>query len=167
MHVQTRLSFLLPCARAWEWGNIGLHLYISSNTVFAPETPKEDLIFWVLLFKDLGFRTSRCMCIECRTRVTQDMFYLIQNLYADLRVCLVIWLELSVMWPIETSLVPRPHPAFRRFQYCKVGRAYCLFSCEHDVIRKWQIFAEQATFRVFWTNYTLNAWCVRQLPSTS
>ena len=39
--------------------------------------------------------------------------------------------------------VPSPHQAFRRFQYGKVGRAWYLFSREHDVIRKWQKFAKQ------------------------
>ena len=35
---------------------------------------------------------------------------------------------------IVLSLVPRPHPAFRRLQYGKAGRAWYLFSHEHDVI---------------------------------
>ena len=34
------------------------------------------------------------------------------------------------------SLVPRPHPAFRRLQYGKAGRAWYLFSREHDIISK-------------------------------
>ena len=33
------------------------------------------------------------------------------------------------------SLVPRPHPAFRRLQYGKVGRARYLFSHDHDIIK--------------------------------
>ena len=40
------------------------------------------------------------------------------------------------------SLVPRPRPDFRRFQYGKAGRAWYLFSREHDVIGKLQKFAE-------------------------
>ena len=40
------------------------------------------------------------------------------------------------------SLVPRPRPAFRRLQYGKVGRAWYLFSREHDVITKLRKFAE-------------------------
>ena len=36
------------------------------------------------------------------------------------------------------SLVPRPCPAFRRLQYGKAGRAWCLFSHEHDIINKWK-----------------------------
>jgi len=36
------------------------------------------------------------------------------------------------------SYVPRPHPAFRHLQYGKVGRAWYLFSHEHDIINKWQ-----------------------------
>ena len=43
----------------------------------------------------------------------------------------------------QGSLVPRPHPAFRHLQYGKVGRAWYLFSREHDVIGKWQKFSEQ------------------------
>ena len=35
-----------------------------------------------------------------------------------------------------SSLIPRPHPAFCHLQYEKAGRAWYLFSCEHDVIRK-------------------------------
>ena len=40
------------------------------------------------------------------------------------------------------SLVPRPNPAFRRLQYGKAGRAWYLFSREHDVITKLRKFAE-------------------------
>ena len=43
---------------------------------------------------------------------------------------------------IDTSLIPRPRPAFRRLQYGKAGRAWYLFSHEHDVIGKLQKFAE-------------------------
>ena len=169
MHLQTRLSFLLPSTRTWEWGYVGLHLYISSNTVCPPEIPKEVLIFWVLLFKDLGFHSSRYMCIECRTHVLlKTCFTWFKTFF--MQTYLYVWLsdwssQSCLMWPMETSLVPRPHPPFCRFQYCKVGRAWCLFSCEHDVIRKWRKFAEQAMFCVFWTDYKLNARCVRQLPS--
>ena len=35
----------------------------------------------------------------------------------------------------DSSLVPRPHPAFRHLHYGKAGRAWYLFSCEHDVIK--------------------------------
>ena len=41
------------------------------------------------------------------------------------------------------SLVPRPRPAFRCLQYGKAGRAWYLFSREHDVIGKWRKFSEQ------------------------
>ena len=40
------------------------------------------------------------------------------------------------------SLVPRHHPAFHRLQYRKAGRAWYLFSCEHDVISKSRKIAE-------------------------
>ena len=43
---------------------------------------------------------------------------------------------------IGSSLVPRPCPAFRCFQYGKAGRAWYLFSCEHDGIGKWQKFSD-------------------------
>ena len=43
---------------------------------------------------------------------------------------------------VSISLVPRPRPAFRRMQYGKAGRAWHLFSREHDVIGKLQKFAE-------------------------
>ena len=36
----------------------------------------------------------------------------------------------------------RPRPAFHRLQYGKAGRAWYLFSREHDVIGKLQKFAE-------------------------
>jgi len=36
------------------------------------------------------------------------------------------------------SLISRSRPAFCRLQYGKMGRAWYLFSCEHDVIDKWQ-----------------------------
>ena len=66
------------------------------------------------------------------------------------------------------SLVPRPHPAFRRLQYGKAGRAWYLFSCEHDVISKLRKFAELTgcVSRIS-TNYALNAQCVRQSPPAS
>ena len=41
------------------------------------------------------------------------------------------------------SLVPRPRPAFCCLQYVKVGRAWYLFSREHDVIDKWQKNSER------------------------
>ena len=65
------------------------------------------------------------------------------------------------------SLVPRPRPAFHCLQYGKAGRAWYLFSCEHDVISKLRKIAEQAAFRVFSTDYVLNAQCVRQSPPAS
>ena len=65
------------------------------------------------------------------------------------------------------SLVTRPRPSFRRLQYRKAGRAWYLFSHEHDVISKLQKFAEQAAFCVFSTDYTLNAQCARQSPPAS
>ena len=40
------------------------------------------------------------------------------------------------------SLVPRPRPDFRHLQYGKAGRAWYLFSREHDVISKLRKFAE-------------------------
>ena len=59
------------------------------------------------------------------------------------------------------SLVPRPHPAFRRLQYGKAGRPWYLFPREHDVIGKLQKFAEQAAFCVFTINYRsmLSVYC--------
>jgi len=42
----------------------------------------------------------------------------------------------------KASLVPRPRPAFRRLQYGKVGRAWYLFSREHDIISKLRKIAE-------------------------
>jgi len=41
------------------------------------------------------------------------------------------------------SLVPRPRPAFCCLQCGKLGRAWYLFSREHDVIDKWQKNSEQ------------------------
>jgi len=41
-----------------------------------------------------------------------------------------------------SSLIPRPRPAFRRFQYGKAGRAWYFFSREHDVISKLRKFAK-------------------------
>jgi len=38
--------------------------------------------------------------------------------------------------PVSINVIPEPHPAFYHLQYGKVGRAWYLFSCEHDVIRK-------------------------------
>ena len=68
----------------------------------------------------------------------------------------------------EDSLVPRPHPAFRRLQYGKAGRAWYLFSHEHDIIGKLQNLPNlQAAFRAFSINYALNAQCIRQSPPTS
>ena len=50
------------------------------------------------------------------------------------------------------SLVPRPRPAFRRLQYGKAGRAWYLFSREHDVIGKWRNFQKkQAAFCVLFS----------------
>ena len=40
----------------------------------------------------------------------------------------------------EASLVPRPRPAFCCLQYGKAGRAWYLFSHEHDVLGKWWNF---------------------------
>ena len=49
----------------------------------------------------------------------------------------------STHWSIHVpSLVPKPHPAFHRLQYRKAGRAWYLFSREHDVISKLRKFAE-------------------------
>ena len=47
------------------------------------------------------------------------------------------------MYSVWGSLVPRPRPAFHRLQYGKARRAWYLFSCEHDIIGKWQKFSEQ------------------------
>ena len=76
-------------------------------------------------------------------------------------------LSLPILKLSVHSLVPRPRPAFRRLQYGKTGRAWYLFSREHDVIGKLQKFAEQAAFRVFSIDYALNAQCVRQSPPAS
>ena len=48
---------------------------------------------------------------------------------------------------------PVPRPAFRRLQYGKAGRAWYIFSREHDVIDKWQNFQnEDATFCVLFNH---------------
>ena len=54
---------------------------------------------------------------------------------------IVIW-HLLCVFP---SLVPRLRPAFCCLQYRKVGRAWYLFSREHDVISKLRKFAELAS----------------------
>ena len=43
---------------------------------------------------------------------------------------------------------PVPRPAFRRLQYGKAGRAWYIFSREHDVIEKWQNFQNEDVLRV-------------------
>ena len=50
---------------------------------------------------------------------------------------------------LRTSLVPcpTPCPAFCRLQYGKAGRAWYIFSREHDVIEKWQNFVIQLSTR--------------------
>ena len=70
---------------------------------------------------------------------------------------------------VTYSLVPRPRPAFHHLQYIKAGRAWYLFSREHDVIEKWRKFSEKngLHFVYYSTDYMLNAQCVRQLPSAS
>ena len=55
---------------------------------------------------------------------------------------------------LDTSLIPRPHLAFVACR--KVGRAWYLFSCEHDVIDKWQ--KHSANFHILFN---------QQLPPTS
>ena len=45
-----------------------------------------------------------------------------------------------VLFYLIPSLVPRPRPAFHRLQYRKAGRVWYLFSCEQDIIGKWQKF---------------------------
>ena len=71
---------------------------------------------------------------------------------------------------VQHSLVPRPRPAFRHLQYGKVGRAWYLFSREHDVhvISKLRKIAELTgcVSRIS-TDHALNAQCVRQSPPTS
>ena len=49
---------------------------------------------------------------------------------------------LYVTTVLYSSLIPRPCPAFRRLQYGRAGRAWYLFSREHDVISKWRKFAK-------------------------
>ena len=60
-----------------------------------------------------------------------------------------VWLyHVNIKWhvplaiPLITSLVPRPRPAFCHLQYGKAGRAWYLFSRDHDVIGKLQKFAK-------------------------
>ena len=45
-----------------------------------------------------------------------------------------------VLFYLIPSLVPRSRPAFHRLQYRKAGRVWYLFSCEQDIIWKWQKF---------------------------
>ena len=48
---------------------------------------------------------------------------------------------------------PGHRPAFRCLQYGKAGRAWYIFSREHDVIEKWQNFQnEDATFCVLFSH---------------
>ena len=57
--------------------------------------------------------------------------------------CAICQFDFEVyMKPHPCSLVPRPRPAFRRFQYGKVGRAWYIFSHEHDLIGKCRKFTE-------------------------
>jgi len=49
------------------------------------------------------------------------------------------------------SPISRSRPPYFRLQYGKMGRAWYLFSCEHDVIDKWQkkIPNEKAKFHIY------------------
>ena len=48
---------------------------------------------------------------------------------------------------------PVPRPAFRRLRYGKAGRAWYIFSRDHDVIKKSQNFQnEDAMFRVLFNH---------------
>jgi len=66
----------------------------------------------------------------------------------------------------SVSLAPRPHPALCRLQYGKAGRAWYLFSREHDVISKWQRM-KKPSFTYWSTNYKFKSWRVWQLPPAS
>ena len=60
-------------------------------------------------------------------------------------------IERTKGWVLASYPVPRP--AFRRLQYGKAGRAWYIFSREHDVIEKWQnLQNEDATFRVLFNH---------------
>ena len=85
----------------------------------------------------------------------------VRRTYNDLSNTFLCNLGLQVM-QVTHSLVPRPHPASRHFQYGKAGRAWYLFSHEHDVIGK---FSEQTGYCS--TDYMLNARYIRQSPSIS
>ena len=54
---------------------------------------------------------------------------------------------------VKVTSFPVPRPAFRRLQYGKAGRAWYIFSREHDVIEKWQNFQnEDAAFCVLFSH---------------
>ena len=65
----------------------------------------------------------------------------------------------GVLKPLYPGLLPRPHPAFCRLQYGKVGRAWYLFSREHDVINKWRKKFKTKTRSLTYcsNNYKFNA----------
>ena len=65
-------------------------------------------------------------------------------------------------YKIVYSLVFRPRPAFSTEN--KRARLSFLISALHNLKK---IHNKQAAFHICSTNYTLNAWCVRQSPSAS
>ena len=71
-----------------------------------------------------------------RPQVVSPVLYSI--LWYTVVYCSILWCTVVYCG----SLVPRPRPAFRRLQYRKAGRAWYLFSNEHDVIGKWRKFSE-------------------------
>ena len=61
--------------------------------------------------------------------------------------------EVCTIYPPLLASFPVPRPAFRRLQYAKAGRAWYIFSREHDVIEKWQNFQnEDAAFCVLFSH---------------
>ena len=65
--------------------------------------------------------------------------------------------NLFVVQPLRSAMhvasFPVPRPAFHCLQYGKVGKAWYISSCEHDVIYKWQNFQiEDVTFCVLFNH---------------
>ena len=169
VHPLPRVQYPLVVLYPYNQGNklvlrrqrllVGLHAHLhhqqSRNHWTAPTPQKRDY-------------TLRVLYLHHQPRLYQDHQTVQPSQRRDCTL-LVPYLnhrpqELRDRW-VCFSLIHRPCPAFCRLQYRKAGRAWHLFPCEHDVIGKWQIFAE--LMKCISTNYTLIAWCVRQPPPAS
>ena len=76
-------------------------------------------------------------------------YYCPEELWAEIFQLNGQWLHIQS----RIASFPVPRPAFRCLQYGKAGRAWYIFSREHDVIEKWQNFQnEDATFRVLFNH---------------